>query len=156
MGLVVVMVTVSCGGRIIPPLAPMNSPLAVGGQVRGIEMGIDSALPADRRASVQTYDATGRTKRQLRAILGSNYAGQGDLVLKVRIREFRLRSKASTIWWGGLAGVDMLGVAVSVEREGAVVKEFVTGVAATEGGADPGNRLDFMVAKLCPRIVAEL
>src|SRR6185436_274150 len=59
-------------------------------------------------------------------------------VLHVQVTDIRLRSSATMVWAGVMAGVDTLQVQVTVREGGQVVYQFTTG-ASTSGVGVVGN-----------------
>ena len=77
----------------------------------------------------------------------------------VEIVKMRVRSTASAIWWGMMAGVDVIDVHVSVSENGHRLKDFETGVSTSLGGfiyGAQGKRITRMIDALSKRIAADL
>ena len=90
------------------------------------------------------------------SILGR--AIQKDL-LDIRIIKMRVRSTASAIWWGVMAGADYITVKVDVLEAGRSLKTFETGTSTALGGFFFGGRevrISRMLDTLSKRIVEKI
>ena len=94
------------------------------------------------------------------------YAGNGGPApvalgaqLQLVVTGFRLRSTASSGWFGAMAGADKLDVTVRVVDHGQEVRRFDTGAGTIVGRADPTGaegRFERVVQTTAERIVAGL
>ncbi len=155
----------SCMG---PPRAPVIPSL----QVREASVAADVAskaveridiqcapeLSADRVAYLESYGTRQRLQNELMKQLASagRFGHGGRLQLKLEIREFRLRSQASTFLNGAFAGADVLGVRALVTGAGVPDATFETGTSTVRGGQYEDDRLDRLVKELSRRVIAEL
>jgi len=131
--------------------------------VKEVVVAIDeSKVDAERIESARTYDLTGRIEGDTKSALqgGGHFdSSQGDIVLKVTVTNFRLRSGASAFWLGVMAGADKIAIDVSVEKNGEVVNTFQTDISTALGGMAlpaPSQRINRMSKGLSERIIASL
>jgi len=94
-----------------------------------------------------------------RLVPGGVTPSSGSLLVNVEIVKMRVRSTASAIWWGMMAGADVIDVHVSVSENGHRLKDFETGVSTSLGGfiyGAQGKRITRMIDALSKRIAADL
>jgi len=89
----------------------------------------------------------------------SRFDPDGELELRVRVRELRLRSYATALLFAGISGADRLEASVVASRQGTVLKTYAVGAASAVGGrpwSDPTERLQRLARMLGQRIALGL
>jgi len=84
---------------------------------------------------------------------------EGEIALRVQIRDLRVRSQLAVLLLGGVAGSDHIEVSVVVLRGGEAVDDFAAHVVSAAGGRDwkrPGDRLERMARMLGQRVAEGL
>ena len=79
--------------------------------------------------------------------------------LRVLVTHFRLRSTASGVWAGAMAGADMLDVSVAIAQGDKTMRTFTTGVGGLAAGLvkpTAEGRFNGLVREVAQRIVKEL
>jgi hypothetical protein len=118
-------------------------------------------LPAERRAAFDKLGGDARLAAAVREEMRrtGRHPSPPGAQLQLVVTAFRLRSTASSVWLGAMAGADMLDVTVRVVDQGREVRRFDTGAGTIVGGLiRPGaeGRFERVVQTTAERIVAGL
>lgn len=122
---------------------------------------VDPQLVAGRAAAFNESNGPTLLRDAVIAELGRTNKGaalQGTQ-LQLRVTRFRLRSTATGVWFGGMAGADMLDVSASLVRDGTTQRTFDTGTGGlTAGLIKPSaeGRMNGLVTTVAERVVALL
>ena len=122
---------------------------------------VDPQLDAERAAAFNKSDGPTLLRDAVLAELGKTNKGatlQGTQV-QLQVTRFRLRSTATGVWFGGMAGADMLDVSVSLVRDGTTERTFATGTGGIAAGLikpSAEGRLNGLVTTVAERVVAQL
>jgi len=87
------------------------------------------------------------------------FARDGELELRVRILELRLRSRVTALLFARISGADRLEASVVASRQGTVLKTYPVAAASALGGrawSDPTERLQRLSRLLGQRIALGL
>ena len=120
-----------------------------------------SGIPPERQAAFREQGGAQRIATGVAAELSASpkQSAEGAYAIKITVMKFRLRSTSSGLWFGAMAGPDVIGVNVVVESDGKVLRKFSSDTTtAVAGVIRPGatNRFVRLVNELSRRIVAEL
>jgi len=107
-----------------------------GGAAPDVAITVDaSRLPADRRATFDRLSGSARFETALRdQMLKQGRRPAPSAQVDVVVTAFRLRSTATSVWFGAMAGGDVLDVDVVVKSDGQEVRRFKTGAGQIRGG----------------------
>ena len=156
-----------CSGRTPSPSAsPAASPGAVvpiepGASPGDVPLSVDETrLSPERRAVFDKLSGSSR----LAAAVREEMARQGrvpapPVQLVLVVTNFRIRSTATSVWFGAMAGADMLDVETTAAKDDRVLKQWKTGSGSVVGGLiRPGveGRFDRLIGTTAERIVAGL
>ncbi len=154
---------VGCSGKQSSNSVEKPGALPSGYLVNNVLVNIDELkLAEDRITSAKKYEINSRLESGVTTLLqeGSHFdAAKGDITLHITLTDFRLRSGASALWLGVMAGADRLAVDVSVSQQGKIVKTFQTDTSTVLGGLAlpaPSQRINRMAKTLSTRIVSGL
>jgi len=163
--LVLILLAACSSERMPPPAGPPTGAdvTSAGSAATAAEVGItidSSRLPAERRA---VFDKMSGNTR-LDAALRDQMLKQGRRVappaqLDVVVTAFRLRSTATSVWFGAMAGGDLLDVDVVVKSNGQEVKHFKTGAGQIRGGLiapSAEGRFERLTTATAERVVGQL
>jgi len=119
-----------------PAQAPTAAPTTGGGAAPDVAITVDaSRLPADRRATFDRLSGSARFETALRdQMLKQGRRPAPSAQVDVVVTAFRLRSTATSVWFGAMAGGDVLDVDVVVKGDGQEVRRFKTGAGQIRGG----------------------
>ena len=141
-------VSAACGGDLPPPTGP-SVPFLLQGEARVARV----EVVADRESLSASARALLRDRGAIEIVRQSaldwfdhrdRFDRDGELELRVRIRELRLRSQATALLFSGISGADRLEASVVASRQGTVLKTYAVGAASALGGrvwSDPTERL---------------
>jgi hypothetical protein len=122
---------------------------------------IDSSrLPAERRAVFDQMSGNTRLDAALRdQMLKQGRRPAPPAQLDVVVTAFRLRSTATSVWFGAMAGGDSLDVDVIVKSNGQEVKRIKTGAGQIRGGLiapSAEGRFERLASATAERVVEQL
>lgn len=142
------------------PTSGATAPAAAANAVAGdVTVTVDlSGLPDDKRQAFEGHRGSERLTSGVLAELrrtGKRPPAE-PAELKIAVTGFRLRSTASRVWFGMMAGGDGLKVDVTVLGEGRTLKTYSTGSGSAVGGFGDEGRFDRLIATTSERIVQEL
>lgn len=148
--------TVACGAN--PPRVPTAE------QTRGQPDVVVELGPEFDQNRVATFDEHDGRNRLRHAVLNELIrTGKGPSLaadrLVVTVTKFRLRSTASGVWVGAMAGADMLDVSAAVQKDGQTLRTAETGVGSIMAGMvkpTADGRFNSMVLEAAKRLVGEL
>jgi hypothetical protein len=160
MGIACVALAACSSGRS-PAAGGTRSPATGGGVASDVAINVDaSRLPADRRAAFEALNGGTRLAADLREQMRKQGRGPAPPAqLDVAVTAFRLRSTATSVWFGAMAGGDMLDVDVVVKTNGREVKRFKTGAGQIRGGLiapSAEGRFERLTAATAERVVEQL
>jgi len=143
----------SCGAST--PRVPTPSELT---GLPEVTVSLDPQIDAERVQVFQQQDGTARLRNALLDELAdSRRSGQQVNEIRLLVTRFRLRSTASGVLVGAMAGADMLDVAVTVR--GQTVRTFNAGAGGVAAGfikPSATGRFNGLVRLVAERIVKEL
>jgi hypothetical protein len=164
--LLVVLVSGCAGSKPSPSVSPAAAPAAVvpiepGASPSDVPLNVDEGqLSPERRAAFDKLSGPSR----LTAAVREEMARQGrvpapPVQLQLVITNFRIRSTATSVWFGAMAGADMLDVETTAVKDNQVLKQWKTGSGSVVGGLiRPGveGRFERLIGTTAERIVAGL
>jgi hypothetical protein len=161
---VLVLGLVACRAPAPLPDWPRTLPSVLeqeGVEVGSVEVVADDALSATDWARIEADEADRVVRQTILDWLDykGHWAPGAGLAIRVRIREFRLRSAARARVLEGLGGGDRLVAGVTVLRGPETIKAYATGVDSSVGGREwfgSSERLRRMARILGVRVVEGL
>jgi hypothetical protein len=149
----------SSGRSPAPGAAPF--PATGGGTASDVVITVDaSRLPPDRRAAFDALSGGARLEACLREQMRKQGRGPAaSAQLDVVVTAFRLRSTATSVWFGAMAGGDVLDVDVVVKSDGQEVRRFKTGAGQIRGGLiapSSEGRFERLTETTAERVVEQL
>jgi Domain of unknown function (DUF4410) len=143
------------------PGGEAGASVLVGGKHVGtIEITADAALEPAVQQTIEQFKVVSSLDGRLRTqLLPADGSAAGVLVLNIRIIKMRVRSTASALWWGVMAGADYITVQVDVLEAGRSLKTFETGTSTALGGFIFGGRevrISRMLDALSKRIAGKI
>jgi hypothetical protein len=154
----------SSGRSPTPATSPAPAPpaaSATSGAGSDVAITVDaSRLPADRRATFDRLSGSARFEAALRdQMLKQQRRPAPPAQVDVSVTAFRLRSTATSVWFGAMAGGDVLDVDVVVKNNGQEVKRIKTGSGQIRGGLiapSAEGRFERLVEATAERVVEQL
>jgi hypothetical protein len=139
-----------------------NNKLAISGKVGTVSVSVDyDEIASERHEVIKKYEVVSRLKNgvmdQLKA--QNKYQSGGQVDLKIRLTDFRLRSGSSAFWLGAMAGKDFAGVNVDVFDNGNKIHSYSTDSSTLLGGfikPAPSQRINSICKEVSKRIVSQL
>jgi len=164
--LLVVLVSGCAGPKPSPSVSPAGPPTAVvpiepGASPGDVPLSVDEGrLSPERRVAFDKLSGSSR----LAAAVREEMARQGrvpapPVQLVLVVTNFRIRSTATSVWFGAMAGADMLDVETTALKDNQVLKQWKTGSGSVVGGLiRPGveGRFERLIGTTAERIVAGL
>jgi hypothetical protein len=149
---------VACSSQKGPE--PEKDPSRLVASVDKVVVTTAATLPTDRKERFDKVDGTSRLTRAVESELrkGNRLDPQSGRVLEVEVIRYRVRSGATTFWFGMMAGVDMLDVKATVREGDKVVSEFATGAGSTGAfaGLNQESRFEKLATAVAERVVKGL
>jgi hypothetical protein len=149
-------------------VSPRATAAASGGGASGARVAdvgsvvVSYAISGENRELLERLNGAARLKTTIEGKLAeaAKLKSGSPRVLQVEVTDIRLRSAATMVWAGVMAGVDTLQVQVTVRDAGQVVHQFTTG-ASTSGVGVVGNfpmdsRYQTMADAVAERIAKDL
>jgi hypothetical protein len=136
-------------------------PIEPGASPADVPLSVDEGrLSSERRVAFDKLSGPTR----LAAAVREEMARQGRVPappvhLVLVVTNFRIRSTATSVWFGAMAGADMLDVETTAVKDDRVVKQWKTGSGSVVGGLiRPGveGRFERLIGTTAERIVAGL
>lgn len=128
--------------------------------VGSITISISDSLEPERRTRFDKAEGSSRLGRAVEAELtrAGRFNRESPRTLEVQVTRYRMRSGATVVWLGIMAGSDLLEVKVTARDGDRIVREYSTGAASAGAykGLDQVSRLENLVSTLAKRIVEEL
>lgn len=126
-----------------------------------VTVSVDPRIEADRVLVFERQDGRTRLRNAVLTRLADTGKGRGLGAdeIQVVVTRFRLRSTGSGVWWGAMAGADMLDVAVTLVRGGEVKRTYDAGAGGIAAGLvkpSANGRFNGLVEAVAERIVNEL
>ena len=136
------------------PLDGSTSPSAV---VVNVDEG---QLSPERRAAFEKLNGPTRLVAAVREEMARQQRVPAPPVqLALTVTEFRIRSTATSVWFGAMAGADVLDVQTVAAKDGQILAQWKTGAGSIVGGLiRPGidGRFERLISTTAQRIVAGL
>ena len=166
LGILVVASSLGCSGTRTPSPSAARAP--------GVQVPIDNgASPAsvpvsvtaeqlspERRAAFDKLDGPARLAAAVREeMVRQHRVPASPVQLALTVTSFRIRSTATSVWFGAMAGADVLDVETTATKDDQVLARWKTGSGSVVGGLiRPGvdGRFDRLVTTTAERIVAGL
>ena len=151
--------SVGCSSQRAPGPVPAPAAVSVPG-VASVVVTVAGSIPLDRQERFTKVDGPSRLTRAIESEL--SHAGRLDResgrVLEVQVTRYRLRSGATTFWFGLMAGADLLDVKATVRTGDQVLKEYTTGAGTTGAfaGLDQVSRFEKLASAVSKRVVEQL
>ena len=147
-----------CGCGAAPPRVPTPAELE---GLPEVTVSVAPQIEVDRVRVFQEQDGSTRLRDAvLDELVDSGKRSRRDAdEIRVLVTRFRLRSTASGVWVGAMAGADMLDVTVTLVRGGETTRTFDTGVGGITAGLikpSASGRFNGLVRLVAERIVKEL
>ena len=79
-------------------------------------------------------------------------------MLEIQLTRYRLRSGATTFWFGLMAGADILDVTATVREGDRILEKYTTGAGTTGAfaGLDQVSRFEKLATAVAERVVKQL
>ena len=146
-------VLAGCGAS--PPRVPAPSEIA---GLPDVTVSLDPQVDAERARVFQQQDGADRLRNAvLDELADSRRGGRQAKGIDVLVTRFRLRSTGTGVWFGAMAGADILDLTVTVR--GKTARTFNTGVSGIAAGfikPSATGRFNGLVRLAAERIVKEL
>ena len=121
---------------------------------------VSEAVPADRQERFAKVDGPSRLSRAIESELtrAGRLDRQSGRVLEIQLTRYRLRSGATTFWFGLMAGADILDVKATVREGDRILGEYTTGAGTTGAfaGLDQVSRFEKLATAVAQRVVKQL
>jgi len=157
------LLTGGCAAKQQMALSLQQKATSVTESVRVVLVDINgNALNGEQADAASRYRVGERLQQAITGVLSarSRYDAENGVVsLHIMVNSLRLRSAASALMFGVMAGPDRLAVDVIVKQEGRIVKTYHTDTSTALGGLllpAPTQRIERMVKTLSERIVLGL
>jgi len=143
-----------------PPVGGITTAVPSGASnLVDVTVNVDAtSLPDEKRRVFDSYHGPDQLKNAVLAELlkTGKRPAPGPAEMKITVTGFRLRSTASVVGFGMMAGGDGLEVDVVVLSDSRVLKSYKTGSGSVMGGYSGQGRLDRLIGTTAERIVRDL
>ena len=166
LGVLAAGLALGCGGRPSPSPSVAEHPTAQipiesYASASAVAVNVDEGgLTPDRRAAFDQLDGPARLIAAVREEMARQRRVPLPTVqLGLTVTSFRIRSTATSLWFGAMAGADILDVEATALKDEQVLNRWKTGSGSIVGGLiRPGidGRFERLISTTAQRIVAGL
>lgn len=167
LGVLAVGLALGCGPRPSPSPSVTEYPTAVHIPIESnaspgaLAVTVDAGqLTPGRRAAFEKLDGPARLIAAVREEMARQRRVPAPTIqLALTITNFRIRSTATSVWFGAMAGADILDVEATAAKDDLVLNRWKTGSGSIVGGLiRPGmdGRFERLISTTAQRIVAGL